>query len=146
METQFLRDLASLCKKLWSYLQGMETTKDWRAESCKSCFDPTYKGWKLGSPLRISVINSSFDPTYKGWKLITVCLKNSNELSFDPTYKGWKPGGIRKFRSICLALILPTRDGNRTPEILCTRLETELWSYLQGMETTLELWDNDQNT
>ena len=89
-----------------------------------TCFDPTYKGWKLESIGLRDSRDPCFDPTYKGWKLFILKDVPNKLNSFDPTYKGWKRLlSLIELNTAQNALILPTRDGNVLSPINQERLE-----------------------
>ena len=103
---------------LWSYLQGMETWKQYL---------PHYR------------ILLSFDPTYKGWKRVRVYYPCPPFHRFDPTYKGWKPRDP-SVNAAAVSLLWSYLQGMETKilwNISCEQLQ--LWSYLQGMETLFQL-------
>ena len=123
--------------RLWSYLQGMETFYfEILTHNSIICFDPTYKGWKQEQYKGLTEAIKGFDPTYKGWKRDVVKENTRVIQGFDPTYKGWKLFfcvWARKKLNVLWSYL----QGMETtlPVCLCVYPTSALWSYLQGMET-----------
>ena len=126
--------------ELWSYLQGMETSTSLgrKFDVNLNCFDPTYKGWKPTSLSGTKIC---------GWSALILPTRDGNAVECAiaillgsalilPTRDGNPVTAYYNGQGLCFALILPTRDGNGVMN-LDNLYSTVLWSYLQGMETSL---------
>ena len=114
METSKSLSTCMMDGSLWSYLQGMETRVEWGTPPSLGLLWSYLQGMETNGGWWLELDWIRFDPTYKGWKLEYNDINDYVLKSFDPTYKGWKPKKPPKTKFFICALILPTRDGNKS--------------------------------
>ena len=130
-------------RRLWSYLQGMETQDN------AGVWISTLRALIL--PTRDGNIACPFDKSFNEcllWSYLqgmeTSVFTSPLSLSFSALILPTRDGNSNLITTSIrrsIALILPTRDGN-TQNAVNNRNKWKLWSYLQGMETIITLITN----